>query len=89
MSIADYNQDAILLLNINGRLFIDTNDAVIRNCRSFIKKISKLFKDTYLLSLSGYGDADMINIYCVCKFKKNNMYHNQTMKSNCHIQESV
>ncbi len=63
MSIADYNQDAILLININGRLFIDCNDATIRNCRSFIRNISKDFKKTFLLSLSGYGDADMINIF--------------------------
>jgi L-ascorbate metabolism protein UlaG (beta-lactamase superfamily) len=63
MSIADYNQDAILLLNVNGRLFLNCNDAVIRNCRNFIKKISKEFEKVFLLSLSGYGDADMINIY--------------------------
>lgn len=63
MSIADYNQDSILLLNINNKLFINSNDATIRNCRSFIKKISKQFNDVYLLSLSGYGDADMINIF--------------------------
>ena len=52
MSIADYNQDAILLLSINNKLFINSNDAVIRNCRSFIKKKSHLFDDVYLLSLS-------------------------------------
>ncbi|MDC1060540.1 MBL fold metallo-hydrolase [Alphaproteobacteria bacterium] len=63
MSIADYNQDAILLINLNGRLFINCNDATIRNCRSFIRKISKEFEKSYLLSLSGYGDADMINIF--------------------------
>ena len=63
MSIADYNQDAILLLNINNKLFINTNDSSIRNCRSFIKKTSKNFDDVYLMSLSGYGDADMINIF--------------------------
>lgn len=63
MSISDYNQDSILLLNINNKLFINSNDAVIRNCRSYIRKISNSFKDVYLLSLSGYGDADMINIF--------------------------
>lgn len=63
MSISDYNQDAILLIKIKDHLFINTNDAVIRSCRKFIKKISQQFSKSYLLSLSGYGDADMINIF--------------------------
>lgn len=56
-------QDAILLINVNGRLFVNLNDAGTRGCTKFIKKEAKKFKDVYLLSLSGYGDADMINCY--------------------------
>ena len=63
MSISDYNQDAILLIDINGRLIINTNDSAVRSCRSFIKKISKDYSESYVLALSGYGDADMINIF--------------------------
>jgi len=56
-------QDAILLINVNGRLFINLNDAGTRGCTRFIKNEAKKFQDVYLLSLSGYGDADMINCY--------------------------
>lgn len=56
-------QDAILLIDVNGRLFINLNDAGTRGCTSFIKHEAKKFKHAYLLSLSGYGDADMINCY--------------------------
>ncbi len=63
MSISDYNQDAILLADVNGTLFINCNDSTIRNCRSFIRSIAKNYEKSFLLSLSGYGDADMINIF--------------------------
>ena len=63
MSIADFNQDAILLLEINNKLVINTNDAGVRSCRAFIRKIAKNYTDVYVLALSGYGDADMINIF--------------------------
>tara|TARA_Y100001970_G_scaffold250206_1_gene321704 strand:+ start:23131 stop:24492 length:1362 start_codon:yes stop_codon:yes gene_type:complete len=56
-------QDAVLLIDIGGRLFVNLNDAGSRNCTGFIRNIVKGYKDSYLLSLSGYGDADMINCY--------------------------
>ena len=63
MCITTILQDSILLLDVAGRLFINLNDAGTRGATSFIKQESKKFKDVYLLSLSGYGDADMINCY--------------------------
>lgn len=63
MCITTLAQDSILLLEVNKSLFINLNDAGTRGATSFIKNISKTYKQTYLLSLSGYGDADMINFY--------------------------
>jgi hypothetical protein len=62
-SITTVIQDAILLVDINGRLFINLNDSWARNCIKFIRNISKKYRRSYLLSASGYGDADMINMF--------------------------
>jgi hypothetical protein len=56
-------QDAILLINVNEHLFVNLNDAGTRGCRRLIRKICKNYKYTYLLSLHGYCDADMINFF--------------------------
>jgi hypothetical protein len=58
-------QDAILLIDIKGKLFVNMNDAALRHsfATRFIRKISKSYSQSYLLALAGYGDADMINFY--------------------------
>jgi len=61
--ISDYNQDAILLVDVNGHLFVNLNDGSARGWGGFVRSIVKQFKQSYLLRLSGYGDADMINIF--------------------------
>jgi len=63
MCITTIMQDGILLLDVAGRLFINLNDAGTRGATKFIQQESKSFQNVYLLSLSGYGDADMINCY--------------------------
>jgi len=63
MCITTILQDAILLVSIGKKLFINLNDAGTRGCTKFIRNEAKKFSDVYLLSLSGYGDADMINCY--------------------------
>ncbi|MBT3992870.1 MAG: MBL fold metallo-hydrolase [Gammaproteobacteria bacterium] len=63
MCITTILQDSILLISVGKRLFINLNDAGTRGCTRFIKKEAKKFLNVYLLSLSGYGDADMINCY--------------------------
>ena len=63
LSIADYNQDAILLVDINGTLVVNLNDASDRGWRHFVKTTIRNYKDTFLLRLFGYGDADMINYF--------------------------
>src|SRR5215813_12964495 len=61
LTIADYNQDSILLVNVNGRLVLDLNDAGDRGWGSFVRREVKKFKTTFLGALTGYGDADMLN----------------------------
>jgi len=63
MTLSDYNQDSILLLDINGNLLININDANDRGWGLFVKSVARAFKRTYLLKLSHYGDADMINLF--------------------------
>ena len=53
----------MLLVDVNGRLFVDLNDAGSRDCTLLIRKIAAQYKHSYMLALSGYGDADMINFY--------------------------
>ena len=62
MSISTKIQDTILLIKIRDDIFINLNDAGPMSHR-FIKKVIKNFKRKFLLSISGWGDADMINFY--------------------------
>lgn len=56
-------QDAILLVDVAGRLFIDLNDAGTRDCAHYIRNIARGYEHSHVLALSGYGDADMINFF--------------------------
>ena len=62
LSVADYNQDAILLLDVNGRLVLDLNDAGPRGWGGFVRSVVKRYDRSILLSLVGYG-ADMMNFF--------------------------
>jgi hypothetical protein len=59
--VADWNQDAVLLVDVGGRLLIDLNDAGERGWGPFVRAVARRHPESYLLRLSGYGDADMIN----------------------------
>jgi hypothetical protein len=61
--IADYNQDAVLLVDVGGRLVLDLNDAGDRGWGGFVRSIVRGYPRSFLLRLSGYGDADMINLF--------------------------
>lgn len=63
MSIADYNQDGILLVDVNGRLVVNLNDACDRGWRGTVKRIVSRYEVSFLLRLSGFGDADMMNLF--------------------------
>ena len=62
-SITTLIQDSVLLLDVSGKLFINLNDAGVRDCARYIRSVSKAYEDSYVLSLSGYGDSDMINFW--------------------------
>jgi len=63
LSIADYNQDGILLIDVNGRLIMNLNDAGDRGWGRFVKTTASGYKVSFLLKLAGHGDADMINFF--------------------------
>jgi hypothetical protein len=63
MCIPDFFQDAVLLIDIKGVLLINTNDAIDRGWLRLVQRIAKNYKTKFLLKLSGYGDADMINMF--------------------------
>lgn len=63
LSIADCNQDAVLLVDINGRLVVNMNDASDRGWGRFVQRQIARYPISFLLRLSGFGDADMINVY--------------------------
>jgi hypothetical protein len=62
-TMADENQDSILLIDVGGRLVINLNDARPKLGERVIRPIAREYVHSYLLRLWGYGDADMINIF--------------------------
>jgi hypothetical protein len=61
--VADWNQDAILLVSLGDRLIVDLNDAAERGWGPFVRRITRSRRESYLLRLTGSGDADMINVF--------------------------
>ena len=62
LCVSDFNQDAILLVDINGRLVFNRNDASDHGWEHFVRRIIKRYDTSFLLALSSrFGDADMIN----------------------------
>jgi hypothetical protein len=62
-SITTKIQDSVLLIDVCGKLFINLNDAGVRDCAGYLRSIVAQYQHSYLLSLTGYGDADMINFF--------------------------
>jgi hypothetical protein len=63
LCLCDYNQDAALLIDINGRLIINMNDGSARGWTRLVQNIVKNYQISFYLSLQGYGSADMINFF--------------------------
>jgi len=61
--ISDYIQDAVLLVDVGGRLFIDMNDANAFGRLRVISRIAREYHHSYLLRLSGYGGASLLNFF--------------------------
>lgn len=62
-TFADFNQDSILMVKMKDVLIIDLNDTNPRGWSKWVKETAKNFKKVFLLKLTGFGDADMINYY--------------------------
>lgn len=60
-SLANYNQDAVLLIDLDGNLIVDANDAGDRGAGRFLQRELPRFRRSFLACLMGYGDADMIH----------------------------
>ena len=63
LCLTDYNQDAVLLVDVNGRLFLDLNDSTNRDWTGFIRKTASRYEKSFLLRLINHGDADMMNFF--------------------------
>ena len=62
LSIADYNQDSILLVDMGGRLIVNLNDANDFGWGPFVKRIIRKYKVSFHLQLVSL-DGDMINVW--------------------------
>jgi hypothetical protein len=63
MCIADYIQDSVLLVDVAGTLFVNLNDCRARGSARLIRRIASGYRRSYVLRLTGHGDADMIHFF--------------------------
>ena len=64
LSIADYNQDAILLVNVGDNLIANLNDASDRGWGGDVRRAVTKSRVSFLLQQpKGTGDAEMINLW--------------------------
>jgi len=63
MCLPDYNQDAVLLVEIGDALLVNANDSLGPGWRQLMARVIRQHKRSFLLRLTGYGDADMINFF--------------------------
>jgi hypothetical protein len=62
-SVANQNQDSMLLIDVNGRLVINQNDSSDYGESFRVRRMAKQFKEVYMLQLHGWGGADMLNLF--------------------------
>src|SRR5205085_6715845 len=62
-SIADYNQDGVLICDVNGRLVLNLNDASDRGWGGYVRKLTRKYRRSFMMNLAGFGDADMLNLW--------------------------
>jgi hypothetical protein len=62
-SIANQNQDSVLLVRVGDQLVIDLNDAPDFGASFHIRRIARRFRVAYLLALHSWGAVDMTNVY--------------------------
>ena len=62
-SIANQNQDSILLIDVGGKLIVNTNDSPDFGASRHVRRIAREYKDVYYCALHGWGGADMLNLF--------------------------
>ena len=62
-SIADVYQDALLLVDLDGHLIVNANDCGDHGVGPFLREQVKKYDSSFLMCLTGHGDADMINFF--------------------------
>lgn len=63
LCIADVYQDAVLLVDLDGTLIVNSNDAADRGGGPRVAQCIAKARRSYLMALIGYGDADMNNVF--------------------------
>lgn len=62
LCVPEYCQDSILFVSLDGTLVVDANDAKDRGGGDLLRREVARHRDSWLLCLTGHGDADMINV---------------------------
>lgn len=62
-TIADYNQDSILLLDLGGVLVVNLNDACEYGWGPHVRRVVSRYPRSFLLRQAGSVDVDMINLF--------------------------
>jgi hypothetical protein len=62
-SIANVNQDSILLIDVGGTLIVNTNDSPDYGASVHVRRIADGYKQVYYCALHGWGGADMLNLF--------------------------
>src|SRR5258707_5869176 len=62
-SIANKNQDSILLIDVGGTLVINANDSPDYGASLHVRRIAQNYKSVFYCALHGWGGADMLNLF--------------------------
>jgi hypothetical protein len=63
LCLPDYNQDAILLVDVGGALLLDCNDSSALGWMPRIRREAAGRSRSFMMRLSGYGDPEMMNFF--------------------------
>jgi hypothetical protein len=63
MTIPNFNQDSILLVEMDNVLIVNLNDSPFAHEKSFLLKVAANYKKVFHLQLVGWGGADMQNVH--------------------------
>ena len=63
MTISDYNQDSLLLVDLDGALILNLNDGSALGSGRFLRSVARQFETVFLMRLWGEGAADMTNVF--------------------------